>query len=199
MNFDRVRQLFSNTTVVYGLVALVVIAGGWFFFFRGGVEAETLTVERGEFLEQVSVSGTVVAAQVVDLGFSGGGRVSRVYARVGDRVAYGSTIAEVENGDLRANLLQKQAALETEEAKLESLRRGTRPEELAVIEAAIENDRLALDQANQSVLNAILDAYAKSDDAIHNKVDQFISNARVINITKLKFNPELFGLRNHVC
>jgi HlyD family secretion protein len=84
----------------------------------------------------------------------------------------------VENGDLRANLLQKQAALQTQEAELASLKKGTRPEEIAVVEAAVENDRLTLEQANQGVVNAIQDAYSKSDDAIHTKVDQFLSNAR---------------------
>lgn len=178
---DLIRSLLKNTIILYALLTLTALLGGWFFFFRGGAPAETLVVRRGDFIEQVSVSGTVVAAQNVDLGFSGGGRVSRVYARVGGAISQGVVIAEVENSDLRANLLQKQAALEVQEAKLAALASGTRPEEIAVVEAAVENDRLTLNQANQGVVNAIQDAYAKSDDAIHNKVDQFIGNPRSTN------------------
>jgi len=55
------------------------------------------------------------------LGFSQGGKVSSVRAKVGDKVARGAVIASVENGDLRAGLEQKQAALLREQTKLKSL------------------------------------------------------------------------------
>ncbi len=178
MSPDRIRSLLPNRTLLYALAALAVVFGGWFFFFRGGTSSETLVVKRADFTEQVSVSGTVVATQDVDLGFSAAGRISHVYAKVGEEITEGTTIAEVENGDLRANLLQKQAALATEQAKLESLKNGTRPEEIAVVRAAVDNDVVTLAQADQAVVNAMQDAYAKSDDAIRNKVDQFFNNPR---------------------
>ncbi len=177
-SIERMRALATRSVLLYAGAALLIIGAGWFFFFRGEAAPETLIVSRGAFIEQVSVSGTVVAAQNVELGFSGGGRLSRVYAKVGDNVGYGAIIAEVENGDARAALLQRQAALETQKAKLAALENGTRPEEIAVTEAAVENDRLALEQAHQGIVNAIQDAYSKSDDAVRNKTDQFLSNPR---------------------
>ncbi len=159
------------------LIAFIAL-GGWFFFFRSDVATETILVQRGDFVQQVSVSGTVVAARAVDLGVSSGGRVARVYAAVGDTVDQGAVIAEVENDDLRATMLQRQAALETQQAKLASLKSGTRPEEIAIAETAVASDHVVLDQANQGVVNAIQDAYAKADAAIHDKMDQFVSNPR---------------------
>lgn len=173
MHVVRTRHLLW-----YAALAVLIALGIWFFFFRGGVTAETIAVQRGDFVQQVSVSGTVVAARAVDLGVSAGGRVAHVYAAVGDTVSAGALIAEVENGDLRALVLQKQAALETQEAKLASLKSGTRPEEIAIAETAVANDHIVLDQANQGVVNAVQDAYAKADAAIHDDMDQFLSNPR---------------------
>src|SRR3989344_5129284 len=100
--------------------------GGWLVFGGTSAVEELLVVEEGEFLQQVSVSGKVVAEGRVDLGFSLSGRISRVYTVVGARTAAGQTLAELENGDLRAAVLQKEAALETAQADLDALLSGTR-------------------------------------------------------------------------
>ncbi len=157
--------------------AVVVVAVAWYGLSgSGGTKEQLLTVQPGEFIRQVSVSGKVIAAEDVDLGFSQSGRISRVYVKVGDRVGAGATLAEIENGDLRAAVLQKEAALETQQAKLASLKSGTRPEEIAVAQSTVDSDTAALDQATHALLNAIQSAYNSSDDAVHNKLDQFINN-----------------------
>lgn len=161
------------------IVGLIIIVGG-FVFFRGGGSSnnQTLTVKLGDFTKQVFVSGTVKATQNVDMGFSQGGRISGVYVRVGDVVSQGKVLAEIENGDLRGAILQKQASLENEKATLLSLEQGTRPEELAVTESQVAKDEASLIQANQELINTIRDAYDVADDAVRNQVDQFISNSR---------------------
>lgn len=166
--------------VFYGGLVVLLVLGGWFFFVRGnGPSEEVLTVVSGDFVQEVSVSGKVVAAQEVDLGFSQGGRVTRVYVTVGQRVSAGTTLAEVENGDLRATVAQREAAVQTQQAKLAALKSGTRPEEVAVAQAKVDNDILGL-------IDEIKDAYSIADDAVHNTVDLFMSNVRV--------NPQLnFG------
>ncbi len=164
------------STVIVGLL----IIGGAFLLFGGKSNEinETLTVERSDFVKQVFVSGNVQATNNVELGFAQSGRISRVYVKVGDFVYSGSVLAEIENGDLRANILQKQAALETEEAKLASLKEGVRSEELAVKESQVVKDEESLLQANQELVNTIRDAYRDADDAVRNQIDQFMSNPR---------------------
>lgn len=161
--------------LIAGAVALVILGGGWYFFSPHGATLQTFTVQAGDFAQQVSISGTVVPARSVDLGFSQSGRISGVYAAVGASVGAGKLLAETENGDLRAAVAQKGAALAQQEAKLESLKAGTRPESVAVSEAAVASAQTSLDQANQSLLNAISDAYRAADDAVHNKVDPFLN------------------------
>lgn len=137
-----------------------------------------MTVAPSAFAQQVTVSGTVVPAREVDLGFSQGGRISRVYTVVGAVVTEGSLIAEVENSDARAVVSSKMAALTQQQANLNLLLSGTRPEQLAVTQSQIESDKSAVTQANQSLLNAIQNAYTTSDDAVRNKIDQFFLNPR---------------------
>ncbi|HTR18723.1 MAG TPA: efflux RND transporter periplasmic adaptor subunit [Candidatus Paceibacterota bacterium] len=172
-----IRRLLSNRYVLGA--ALVVIVGGaaWFYTaHRNSSFGATVTVHTADFTQGIEVSGTVQAAQNVDLGFAQSGRVSAVYAQVGDMVPEGAVLAEVDNGDLQATVAQKEAALEAAQATLASLQAGTRPETIAITETQIQNDQVALAQNRQSVINAIKNAYTESDDAVHNKADQLFSN-----------------------
>ncbi len=172
------RYVRANAFLV-GVVAVIVMGGGWYFFGPHAAEKpETFTVQRGNFTQTVSVSGTVIAAEVVDMGFTQSGRVARVFVRVGDRVNEGTPLASLESGDLRAAVLQRQAALESERAKLAQLVQGTRPEEIEVTESKVRSDESALSQADQKLLDSIREAYTTADDVVHNKADQFFTNPR---------------------
>lgn len=156
----------------YALAVLVVLALGWYFFFSGGASSNaTLLVQAGDFTQKVSVSGTVIAAKDVDLGFAASGRISGVYARVGQRMVAGTVVTQTENGDLVAVLAQKRAVLASAQADLASLQVGTRPEEIAVAAASVAS-------AESTLVDAIKSAYTTSDDAVHNKVDAFFTNPR---------------------
>lgn len=162
----------------YVLVAVIVVAvGGYIYAGKGSDQGATFTVTSGDFTEQISISGTVTAARDVSLGFAANGRIAGVYARVGQHVGAGTVLAETENADLVATIAQKEAALA-------SLMEGTRPEQIAVAEAAVANAALAL-------MNAIQNAYTTSDDAVRNRADSFLTNPRI--------NPELsFTVTNAV-
>src|SRR3989344_3048056 len=164
-----------------GAVVLVAAIGAISFLGNGDNGEETLVVQAGTFVQQVAVSGTVVAADDVDLGFTQSGRISRIYVKVGDTVATGKILAEIDNGDARAAVLQREATVEAEEARLRALEEGTRPEELAVAEAEVESAVAALAQKNQAAIDAIESPYATADDAVRNQLDQFITNPRGAN------------------
>jgi len=164
-------------TLYLGVGVVIVATLGYAVFFRQSGPAEELLVVRpADFLQQVSVSGKVVSAQEVDLGFSQGGRIAGVYVKVGQKVGAGATLATIENGDLRAGVLQKQAALESQQAKLASLKAGTRSEEIAVSESKVASAVTAL-------VNEIQDAYRVADASVRNTTDQFLNNPRT--------NPQL--------
>ncbi|MHB1086903.1 MAG: HlyD family secretion protein, partial [Minisyncoccota bacterium] len=173
-----VIPFFKTKMGIAAIGVFIVGLGAWYALSGGGPEYKTITVKSDNFVQQVSVSGKVIPAQEVDLGFTQSGRITRVYVKVGDRVAAGRVLAEIDSGDIYAQLLQKEAALDVQKAKLLALQQGTRPEEIAVAEADVRSDEAVLSQAKIALVDATGDAYIKTDDAIRNKVYQFVSNPR---------------------
>lgn len=172
-------------------LAVLICIGivGYFYIGSGTNLGATLTISSGDFREQVSVSGTVTAAQAADLGFAASGRIAGMYVKVGQYVGAGTILAETENGDLAAALTQKQAALAQAQANLAVLQAGTRPEEVAVASVAVDNAKSAL-------VSTIQNAYTASDDAVHNRADAFFTNPRIN--PKLSFNISDSTLRSLV-
>src|SRR3989344_3883087 len=169
----------SGLYAAYGVVFLfVVIIGGFFFLKMGGDREKTLVVHPGDFVQHVSVSGKVVAAEHVDLVFSQSGRVAAVYAKVGDTVFAGTVLAALENGDAWGEVLQKEAARDAATAKLAALKAGTRSEQLAITESNVTSAQTDLERANQTLVDALKKAYTESDDAVRRRVDQFMTNPR---------------------
>lgn len=182
---------FIKQNAVAIIAVLVLILGSYYFYLRQNTIVDpTITLHPRDFKSEVSVSGKIVASAAVEMSFDQSGRVAAVYKRVGDSVAAGTVLANIENGDVRAALLQKQAALQTEQANLLSLKNGTRPEEIAVKESAVASAQSALEQSRDAVVNALSDSYTKADDAVRNKIDQFITNPR-------SSNPQLSFMTNN--
>jgi HlyD family secretion protein len=138
----------------------------------------TFAVQKGEFVQQVTVSGKVVAARDVDLSFVQGGRVTKVAVAVGDKVLADTVLAETANSDLKATVLQKQSILESELAKLQALKNGTRPEEITIAESDLVAKRTQLTQSHKALIDAIQEAYVVSEDTVRTKVDIFFQNPK---------------------
>jgi RND family efflux transporter MFP subunit len=187
--FSRIK-LSKLSRTQYVVLAIIVLFVGKIFLFpsQEGV-GDTFLVSARDFPQQVSVSGSVIAARDADLGFATSGRISGVYAHVGQRVLAGTIIAEIENGDWVATLAQRRFALKEAEAKLATLRSGTRSEELVVKEVAVASAEVALRDAVQN-------AYTTVDDAIHNKVDTLFANPRTD--AKLSFSVSNVSLKLQV-
>lgn len=99
------------------------------------VERPTYRVERGDIVEQLSLSGRVSAVRQQDVGFAQGGRLRRVLVRVEDSVRRGQLLAELEQGEL-ANALSK-ARLTLEQAQVVQ-RRGESAKRYAVANAELD-------------------------------------------------------------
>ena len=147
--------------------AIIIISIGAIFFFLSNKKEEvtqnTATVKRGDVVQEVSVTGRVKAVSSVDLGFEKSGRIQNVYVDVGDRVKQGALLAEIESSSA-------QATLKETEARLAELKRGSRPEEIAVKEAELAKYTQDLTNAYSGIPDIIDDAFTKTDDALHSKI-----------------------------
>ena len=90
----------------------------------------------------IFASGTVEATEA-DLGFQTAGRIERVTAREGDRVAQGTELAVLDRSELSARRSAAEAQVAAARALLNELERGFRAEEVAqgrtAVRAAQEN------------------------------------------------------------
>jgi len=158
-----------------GILALVAVF--WFFLKGDDVsQYETIAAHRGELVQEVSVTGKLKPVETVDLSFERGGKVSAIYTKVGSYVNGRVTLASLSNTDLAAKVSEGRSVLKAEEAELEALRRGSRPEELAVSKAKVEAAHTDYEEAKRTLKERISDAYTKSDDAVRTQIDQFFSS-----------------------
>jgi len=87
---------------------------------------------------RVMASGTVRPLQTVNLSPENAGILEALFVEQGDRVEPGQLIARMRSTDIAAQLQQNQAAVAEAEAALRLARRGSRPDEIAQAEAAVD-------------------------------------------------------------
>ena len=172
--------MFSYLTrPAFFVSALLIVAIGGLVFVAvkdDGPQYDTAIAERKDLIQEVSIIGRVVAAQHVDLAFEKIGRVAWVGVDVGDRVSKNQALVRLENGDVVALMNQAEANLKIQKATLSDLVKGSSEEEINVQKVKVANAEVSIQEAKQNLVDNIQDAFTKSDDAIRNKVDQFISN-----------------------
>jgi len=172
------KAILGEYKVLAVILAIVIAALAYFFWGRNKETApEFITISRKTVLQEVSVTGRVKPASSVDLAFERSGRIARVNTDIGKTVSAGNVLVSLENADILAELSQAEANLEAEEIQLAELKKGTRPEEVAISRAKKSSAETALIDAKNNLTDKIKDAYTKSDDAVRNKIDQFFDNS----------------------
>lgn len=184
LGYFKKKRVYIPATIV-AIIAFVVFGTG-----NGSGKEEKITVAPATFVQEVLVTGKVVAAQNVEMGFESSGRVARVNVKVGEQVSEGQVVASLSNGDEASTIQQRQAQVDAEAAKLAELRRGARAEDLIIAEADVTSAQTSYEQKLQALIDEIKDAYAKSDDAVRSRVDQLYTNPR-------SANPEIISFDNY--
>lgn len=186
---EKQKKFFSGKKkkwfLIAGIAIVIVVA---FFVFRGKNGSETVFAEAkmGDVVSEVSVTGKVVPSKSVELAFEKGGRVKSIPVKVGSSVGRGDILMQLENGDLLAQITQAQATLKSQEAKLQELKRGSRPEEIAIKETELKRAEQDLDNDYRSIRDILNDAYAKADDVVRTKIDDIFTDDDTAN-PKLTF------------
>jgi len=197
-------SLILKKKTVWALIVIVLVIGGYFLWKHNQPKEQTMVVQPGEFIQQVSVSGKVIPIQDLDLSFEQSGRVTSVPVQVGDRVAAGQMLASQDTPQLDAQLSEVQANIDLQQARLTQFLAGASAEELQVLQTAVSNAQTSVDNANtslqnakQALLDSIKNAYDKGDDAISNKADQMFANAQTVS-PKLRMSSVDSSLKSSV-
>jgi HlyD family secretion protein len=135
----------------------------------------------------LSATGYVVAHHKIQVASKVVGKVSWIGVEKGDKVTQGQVIARLEDDEYRAQLQEAAGALTSLKARLDELLNGSRPEEVDVAQANLEqekadlrNAKVNLDRTEKLVKDEILSKQA-SDDA---KARYEAQAARVASLEK---------------
>jgi len=201
-------KFLKKPSVIISLVILVVgIIGGYAYFGRDKAPTYDFVIAKKQnLIQEVSVTGRVKPAKSVNLAFEKSGKVSRVYADVGDKVKVGQTLVALENSELSSLLLQAQAgvegakakltqyeaALAKEQVKLDELKKGAREEEIQFYKTKVANAKRSLvdtennlEDVKQKTAADLNDAYNDALTAAQDAVT--FGKAALLTLTDIQY------------
>lgn len=119
----------------------------------------------------ISANGTVESLQQVDLKSQTGGKLTKIYVKVGDRVQSGQVLATIDSGNAAAALTSARGALEQAQASYNKLLAGASSEQIDSAKVAVTNaetnltsiktgQETAVQNALSSLLNTSISAIA---------------------------------------
>jgi HlyD family secretion protein len=174
------KKFYRKKGFIVLMVVIALIAVMIFFYMNKTVkvEYETVLVEKGDLIQEVSVTGQVEPVKSADLSFEMSGKVSDIYIDTGDKVKTGEELVRLNSADMLAQLRQSQAglssaqarldqykaALSQEELMLQEMKKGTRQEEINIAQTNYENAKKNLEEAEISL------------DSVKNKADADIQS-----------------------
>lgn len=138
------------------LVVIGVLVAGFFLFNRDQPSGVRLNYalarpQRSPISATVNASGAIQPQQVIDLTFASSGLISEVLVQVGDQVAAGQMLAQLDTRDLELRVDQAAAQLAQAQASLDRLRAGPSAAEVAAAEAQLAQAQAQLRQTTGNV------------------------------------------------
>ncbi|MBI1297500.1 HlyD family efflux transporter periplasmic adaptor subunit [bacterium] len=129
------------------VIVLIVLGGGSWFGYQRFTEMqasaaeeptyEIVSVERGSINSTVSATGSIEPESQADLSFRSAGRVAQVLVSVGQPVAEGQLLAQLDTSDLELALEQANVSLQISKAQLQKLETPPSENDLASAQAAV--------------------------------------------------------------
>lgn len=148
--------------VIVGLLIIRVINSGVAATPETEVLANVSTLSLEDYKKEgatVSAIGEVEALSQVELKSQVAEQVANVAVKLGSRVGTGQILLTLENAELAAQLTQAQGSVLAEQARLDELKKGARPQELQIA----QNNLASATQALQDALTAFQNAKIKSE------------------------------------
>lgn len=132
-------------------VVILFVLPAWALTRPKQPEYVTVVVETKDIEQTVEAVGAVTSEKDLELQFKNAGIVYQVLVKGGQSVRAGQRLATLRAGGLGASVASAQASVAEAEANLRTLVEGTRPEDIAIAEASLQNKKAALEAALQSV------------------------------------------------
>jgi len=162
-----------KTGLVLLAVALLVIGLGYgaYRIFSAPKGQSRVQVRRGTLTAVVEATGQVRPAREVTLSLRASGTIARVYVKVGDAVAQGDALLELESSSFQRRVREAELNLEIRQLQLTQLKAGASAEDLAIAKANPAAAEARLEQVRKhptaEELTAAKAALDKAEMALH--------------------------------
>jgi HlyD family secretion protein len=113
---------------------------------RSTTKPLTQAVERKTMPINITANGNIRAARSINLSPKTAGIVKTLLVKEGDRVSHSQVIAVMDDSSLRGQLLQYQGQLAQQQANLQRLQAGNRPEDIAKAAAQLAEVKASLQE-----------------------------------------------------
>ena len=185
---------YKKTAIV--TLVIIFIAIIYLIFGRGNGNKETYEVKQINVSQSVVLSGKVQTTDRADLGFASSGRLSNIFVKNNQVVNRGAVLAQLEIGDLLADLKIKQANLKAANVDIEAAK-----EELNTIkkqeDTKVESAYRKL-LSNDLILTPDSNSYSVDAPTVNGIYDgaegQYKVSIDKENVTSTDFILKTFGL-----
>lgn len=113
-----------------------------------GIPVRTFVIEPETVKETIPISGSISPFQQVIIAPNVSERLVKLHAQAGDKVEKGQVLAELDDTLSRLQVREAEVNLALAREKLQRLKNGNRPEEIAMAQAALDQARHNLDLLN---------------------------------------------------
>jgi HlyD family secretion protein len=168
----------NRKILVAALAAIVIVAGGAYWLMRPSSAPKDIVLYGNVDLRQV------------DLPFNGTERIAAVLVQEGDRVHQGQILARLETKRLEPQVAQAKAQAAAQQAAVDRLHNGSRPEEVAQARAALDSAKADAENARRqaerfrSLIAASGGRAASQQDLDNANAALDVANAKVVSQQK---------------
>ena len=166
------RQWQLKHWLCVGGCGLLLLWSTWHFLgnFRQASGYKTVPLTMGDITEKITASGTINPLSTVSIGTQASGRIAEIYVDYNSEVKQGQLLALIDQDNAKANVAQREAALEIAKAQV------------AVEENNIKYYKKALDRIsklNASKYSAVKDLEAAERDYDNAQAQLTLEQAQV--------------------
>ena len=107
-------------TICYAVIALLAVYSGYKYFHKANAEKTFKTAEVAvtDITESITASGTINPLSTITIGTQASGRIAEIYVDYNSEVKEGQLLALIDQDNAKANVAQREAALEIARAQV---------------------------------------------------------------------------------
>lgn len=120
MNLQTIKPFITKKNTILGTTVLITIiwVGHALFFNANSEEYKTQPLIIGDITESITASGTINPLSTVSIGTQASGRIAEIYVDYNSEVKEGQLLALIDQDNAKANVAQREAALEIAKAQV---------------------------------------------------------------------------------